>query len=146
MMKTNTTTMTRIRTYSEVIKIPKFEDRFEYLKMQSYVGEQTFGSHRYLNQNFYRSEEWKRIRRDVIVRDNGCDLADPDRPIFGRVLIHHIEPITIDDILARKACVTDLENLICVSYETHNALHYGNLETLPKGFAERKKNDTCPWR
>ena len=123
MMKMNTT-MTRNRTYSEAIKIPKFEDRFEYLKMQNYIGDPTFGGHRYLNQNFYRSEEWKKIRRDVIIRDNGCDLADPDRPIFGRVLIHHIEPITIDDILERKSCVMDLENLICVSYETHNALHY----------------------
>ena len=135
-----------IRTYSQALAIPSFEDRFNYLKLDGFVGDQTFGGHRYLNQDLYRSEEWKQIRREVIIRDNGCDLADPDRPIFGRVLIHHIEPITIDDILDRHSCVFDMENLICISFETHNALHYGNSETLPKMYAERQPNDTCPWR
>lgn len=136
----------KIKTYSEAMRLKTFDDRFDYLKLNSYVGDQTFSGHRYLNQRLYQSDEWRRTRRDVIVRDNGCDLADPDHPIYGKILIHHIEPITIDDILSRNRKVFDLENLICISYETHNALHYGNKETLPKPFAIRTKNDTCPWR
>lgn len=145
-MTTKKRNITRIRTYTLAIGIPSFEDRFEYLKMDGSVGIQTFGGHRYLNQKLYQSEEWRRVRRDVIVRDNGCDLAHPDHPIYGKILIHHLEPITADDILSRRSCVFDMDNLICISYETHNALHYGNSETLPKPYVERTKNDTCPWR
>ena len=137
---------TKIRTYSGVMLLPSFEDRFDYLKLSGGIGEQTFAGHRYLNQRFYQSEEWKRIRRDVIIRDDGCDLADPNRPIRGKILIHHIEPITIDDIRLRHSCVFDMENLICISFNTHNALHYGSKETLPKIYVERRPNDTCPWR
>ena len=139
-------TITTIRKYSDVIQLSTFEERFNFLKVEGFVSDQTFGGHRYLNQKFYTSNEWKRIRRDVIVRDNGCDLAHPDHPIFGRILIHHIEPITIEDIKNRRSCVTDLDNLICISFETHNALHYSNFESLPKDFVPRKRNDMCPWR
>lgn len=137
---------TKIKTYSEVILIPSFEERFEYLKTESFVGDQTFGGRRYLNQRLYQSDAWKRARRNVIIRDNGCDLAHPDHPIYRKLFIHHIEPITIEDILQRKPCIFDEDNLICISYETHNALHYGNSETLAKPYVERRKNDTCPWR
>lgn len=134
------------KRYSKVILIPEFLDRYEYLKIGGTVGRETFAGHRYLNQTLYTSDEWKRTRRDVIIRDDGCDLADPDRPILGMILIHHIEPITIDDILQRRPCVFDLDNLICTSLNTHNAIHYGNASLLPKPFVERYKNDTCPWR
>lgn len=132
--------------YSELIKIQSYEDRFEYLRLRGSVSEITFGRHRYLNQKFYQSDAWKRTRREVILRDNGCDLAHEDYMISGSIYIHHINPITIDDILQERPCVFDLDNLICVSFRTHNALHYGTEELLPKKFIERSKNDTCLWR
>lgn len=135
------------RSYSELIKIEKFEDRFIYLSLVGIVGETTFGGHRYLNQILYQTDKWKKdTRREVILRDNGCDLAHEDYPIQGSIYIHHINPITIDDILEERPCVFDLENLISTSFRTHNGIHYGTEELLPKGFVERKKNDTCPWR
>lgn len=134
------------RTYSELIKISAFEDRFEYLNLSGIVSETTFGGHRYLNQTLYKSDKWKRTRREVILRDNGCDLAHEDYLINGSVLIHHINPITIDDILQERPCVFDLENLICTTLKTHNAIHYGTKELLQKGPIIRKKNDTCLWR
>lgn len=134
------------KTYSEMIKMDSFEKRFEYLKLSGLVGEATFGGHRYLNQMLYQSDKWKSARREVILRDNGCDLAHPDYQINGSVYIHHINPITIDDILQERPCVFDLENLVSVSFRTHNAIHYGNSDLLPKGPVARTKNDTCLWR
>lgn len=129
-----------------MILLPTFEERFRYLKLNGQVASETFGGHRYLNQALYKSAEWKRLRQEVIIRDNACDLADPDRPIVGVIMIHHLEPITIEDILNRRPCVFDLDNVICVSKETHNALHYGVDVLLQNVFVERRENDTCPWR
>lgn len=141
------TMKTIYKTYSELIKIKSFEDRFNYLSLVGIVGETTFGGHRYLNQILYNSYKWKKeTRPEVILRDNGCDLAHEDHPINGSIYIHHINPLTIDDILQERPCVFDLENLICVSFKTHNGLHYGIEEPLSNSFIERKKNDTCPWR
>lgn len=140
------TTKTIYKTYSELIKIKDFEDRFRYLSLVGIIGQSTFGSHRYLNQKFYQSDKWKSTRREVILRDNGCDLAHEDYQILGSIYIHHLNPITIDDILRDRPCVFDLENLICVSFKTHNAIHYGSEDLLPHGLVVRKKNDTCPWK
>lgn len=134
------------KSYSELIRISNFKDRFNYLKLTGVVGDVTFGGHRWLNQTLYKTEMWKSARRKTILRDNGCDLAHEDYTIHGSVYIHHINPITIDDILERRSCVFDLENLVCVSFRTHQAIHYGDEELLPKGLVVRKKNDTCLWR
>lgn len=135
-----------IKTYSELVKLSTFEDRFNYLKLKGVVGELTFNGHRYLNQRLYQCPEWKSIRRKVILRDEGRDLALEGYDIVGRILIHHINPITIDDIVERRQCVFDLENLVSTSFDTHNAIHYGDEELIPKGFVIRTKNDTCLWR
>ena len=135
-----------MKSYSELIRIPSFEERFQYLRINGIVGEETFGCNRYLNQIFYKSEEWKRIRRRVIIRDNGCDLAWEEYEIKGIIIIHHINPITKEDILDRSSKLFDLENLICTSINTHKAIHYGNEEMLPKKIVERTMNDTCPWK
>lgn len=136
-----------IKTYSELISLPTFQERFEYLQLTSTVADTTFGGHRYLNQKLYSFPEWKRIRRQVIIRDGGFDLAHEDYPITGGIYVHHINPITIDDIIERRKNIFDLNNLISASFDTHNAIHYGNIETIKKYFVvERKKNDTCPWR
>lgn len=135
-----------MKSYSELIRIPSFEERFRYLKINGIVGEETFGCDRYLNQIFYKSEEWKRIRRRVIIRDNGCDLAWKEYEIKGIIIIHHINPITKEDILNKSSKLFDLENLICTSVNTHKAIHYGNEEMLPKKIVERTMNDTCPWK
>lgn len=134
------------KTYSDLIKIEKFEDRFDYLSLIGIVGETTFGGHRYLTQMLYQSEKWKSIRREVIFRDNGSDLAHIDYPIIGSIYIHHINPITIDDVLEERPCVFDLNNLICTTFRTHNAIHYGSKDLLPKDPVNRKKGDTCLWR
>lgn len=134
------------KSYSELIKIETFEDRFEYLRLTGLVGETTFGGHRYLNQKLYQTDKWKRTRREVILRDNGCDLAHEDYPINGSIYIHHINPISIDDIMEERPCVFDLNNLISTSFKTHNAIHYGSKDLLPRGLTVRKKNDTCLWR
>lgn len=139
--------MTVYKAYSELIKIPSFEERFEYLSLSGIVGDTTFGGHRYLNQMLYQTAEWKSTRKEVILRDDGCDLAHKDSPIYGSVYIHHINPITMEDILNRSPCVFDLNNLVCTSFKTHNAIHYGSKDLILKRVvAERKKNDTCPWR
>lgn len=139
--------MNQIKTYSKLIQLRTFEDRFNYLNLQGTIGDPTFGGHRKLNQVLYSCPEWKSIRRQVIIRDNGCDLAIEDRPIAGKILIHHINPITIEDIINRHPCVFDLENLISCSMNTHNAIHYGDDEVLKAYmFADRKPGDTCPWR
>lgn len=140
MMKTST------KSYSELIKLKTFDERFDYLKLDGSIGEATFGGHRYLNQILYQTPEWKRTRLDIILRDDGCDLAHRDYIILGPIYIHHINPITVDDILRRRPCIFDLNNLISCSYKTHNALHYGNEKSPYSKPAERSKNDTCPWK
>lgn len=135
-----------IRTYSELITIPTFEERFEYLQLKGSVGKDTFGYDRYLNQVLYRSPEWKRLRNQIIIRDNGCDLACDGYDVYGKVLIHHLNPITVEDVLARSRKVFDPDNLVCVSHSTHNAIHYGDVDLLVTGPIIRTKNDTCPWR
>lgn len=135
-----------MRTYLEAITHDDFESRFNYLKLNGVVAHSTFGYDRYLNQTFYASKEWKKIRNQVIIRDNACDLGIPDRPIKGRVIIHHINPITAEDIEKRNPIIFDLNNLICVSHDTHEALHYSNMSILEKDWTARKENDTCPWK
>ena len=138
--------MKNIKTYSELITIPTFEERFEYLKLDGQVGVETFGFNRYLNQVFYKSDEWLSIRDYVITRDNGCDLGMEGYEIYGRILIHHINPITKDDIIQRSRILLDPENLITTVKRTHDAIHYGDSNLLIKAPIERRKNDTCPWR
>lgn len=138
--------MSTTKSYQELITIPDFKRRFLYLKEKTgTIGDLTFGGRRQLNQTLYRSPEWKRIRREIIIRDNGCDLAHPDYPIGGRVIIHHIEEITAEDILQRSYKIFDPDNLICVSHNTHEAIHFGDEHLLPKEFVERKPGDTCLW-
>lgn len=134
------------RTYSELMSIPTYEERLEYLRLNGKPGEMTFGGSRYLNQRLYHGPEWGRVRRDIILRDNGCDLGDPDRPIAGKILIHHLEPITIEDLRNGATNVFDPENLICVSYDTHNDIHFGFKSLAPPVVYERRENDTVPWR
>lgn len=135
-----------IKTYSELIQLPTFEERFQYLKLSGAVGKETFGFDRYLNQNFYRSAAWKRVRDQVIVRDNGCDLGIDDRIIYGKILIHHMNPINDRDILDLTDILLNQEYLICVSHLTHNAIHYSDESLLPSEPIVRFKNDTCPWK
>lgn len=136
-----------IRTYSELVKLPTFNERFGYLKLTGQVGKDTFGWDRYLNQNFYRSAEWKRTRDLIIVRDNGCDLGIADVPIIGKVIIHHMNPITVDDFLDDNLeYMMNPEYLICVSHSTHNALHYGDEKQLAQDYIPRRPNDTIPWK
>ena len=135
-----------IRTYSELITIPTFEERFKYLKLNGSVGLETFGHDRYLNQILYNSPEWRRFRPEIIVRDNGCDLACEGYEIFGKILIHHINPITAQDILNRNSKVFDPENVITTVHNTHNAIHYGDKNLLITEPIERSRNDTCPWK
>ena len=136
-----------IRTYNELVRLPTFEERYEYLKLTSLVGDSTFGYERYLNQAFYRSPEWKRVRRQVILRDKGCDLGIEGRDIIDRIEIHHITPITIEDIETASQILLDPDNLICCSPNTHKAIHYGESNLItPSEPTVRKPNDTCPWR
>lgn len=136
----------QLRTYSKLVLLPTFEERFEYLKLNGAVGIDTFGFDRYLNQTFYKSVEWKRIRNKVIIRDNGCDLGIDGYEIYGRILIHHMNPITQDDIINRTDLLLNPEYLISVSLDTHNGIHYGDINQLLKGPIVRKPNDTCPWK
>lgn len=138
--------MTNIKTYSELITIPTFEERFKYLRLDGSVGEQTFGFDRYINQVFYQSYEWKKVRDAVIIRDNGCDLGIEGHDIRGKILIHHMNPITVRDIETCSDFLLNPEYLISTMHLTHNAIHYGDESLLPKGPIERKKYDTCPWR
>ena len=136
-----------IRSYSELIKLPTFEERFEYLRLSAIVGDPTFGYERFLNQVFYRSPEWKRIRNEVIRRDDGCDLAIEDRPIADRIEIHHIVPITSDDLENNGDLLYDLNNLVCTSPNTHKAIHYGDMSLITRSEPiVRRPNDTCPWK
>lgn len=136
----------KIKTYSELILLPTFEERFEYLRLDGRVGEDTFGFDRYLNQLFYRSYEWRKIRDYVIVRDNGCDLGVEGYDIYGKILIHHMNPITARDIADRTELLLNPEYLICVTHDTHNAIHYGDENLIIKAPIERRPNDTCPWK
>lgn len=138
--------MTSIRTYSELILLPTYEERFRYLRLDGEVGKDTFGFDRYLNQIFYKSSEWKSIRDWVIIRDNGCDLGVDGREIYGRILIHHMNPITKEDVLNRTDLLLNPEYLICTSKLTHDAIHYGDEDLLIKDPVIRRPNDTCPWR
>lgn len=137
----------KIRTYSELILLPTFEERFKYLKLDGIVGEQTFGFDRYLNQMFYqRDRDWLAIRDHVIIRDNGCDLGIEGREIRSKIIVHHMNPVMEEDILRRSKYLLDPEYLICVLPSTHNAIHYGDENSLIKDPIIRKPNDTCPWR
>lgn len=138
-------TMTTIRTYEDLLKINSFEDRFEYLKLSAKIGDETFGFDRWLNQYFYHNIEWKRIRDRVIVRDMGCDLAHQDYPIKGKVIVHHMNPINLTDIEERSDILLNPDYLICVSHNTHNAIHYGDQNLLPKKPIERRPGDTKLW-
>lgn len=138
--------MSIIRTYSELITLPTFEERYRYLRLGGRVGEDTFGFDRYLNQIFYTSNEWRDVRDYVIIRDGGCDLGIPDREIFGKILVHHMNPIRQEDILRRSKFLLDPEYLICTIKNTHDAIHYGDESLLILAPTERSKNDTCPWR
>ena len=135
-----------IRTYSELIKLKTFKDRFEYLKLDGIVGEETFGFDRYMNQIFYKSKEWASIRRDVIIRDNGCDLGVEGYEIHGKILIHHMNPINLSDIVHKTDELLNPDYLITTVLSTHNAIHYGDASLLPALPIERRANDTCPWK
>lgn len=137
---------TIIRTYSELSLLPTFEERYRYLRLTGQVGQETFGFDRYLNQVFYRSQRWKKIRDYVIIRDNGCDLGVEGYEIHGRIIIHHMNPITIEDIERESSYLLDPEFLICTVHNTHNAIHYGDERLLITAPIERTINDTCPWR
>ena len=135
-----------IKRYSELILLPTFEERYKYLQLNGVIGDETFGFDRYINQMFYRSQEWKLVRDYVIVRDNGCDLGIEGHEIRGKILIHHMNPIGIKDIQQVNKILLDPEYLITTMLSTHNAIHYGDESLLVKDPIERSKNDTCPWK
>jgi len=137
----------KIRTYSELCKLDSFIERYRYLKLDGIIGEDTFGFDRWLNQTFYKSPEYRKVRREVILRDNGCDLGIQQYEIPGRVIIHHMNPITKTDILNRSDIALDPEYMICVSHDTHNAIHYGDESRLPiSHIVVRRPNDQIPWK
>lgn len=138
-----------IRTYDELIQLKTFDERFDYLYLAGKVGNTTFGRDRYLNQILYSQGWWKSLRRDIILRDEACNLAHPDYPISNSdiIVVHHMNPITVDDILNKTDVVTNPKFLVCVTSKTHKALHYGTIDTKTVlSFKERKPNDTCPWK
>lgn len=135
-----------LRTYSELSRLRTFRERFEYLRLDGIVGVETFGFDRYLNQVFYNSDEWKAVRKTVIIRDNGCDLGMDGYDIHGKIIVHHMNPFSIDDILYRKEELLDPEFLISTVLNTHNAIHYGDESLLPLAPIVRRRNDMCPWR
>jgi len=136
----------RIRTYSELKRLKTFEERYRYLKLTGIVGTSTFGFDRYLNQIMYRSKRWLRLRDDIILRDQACDLGIEDYDLYDRIIIHHMNPITIEDIELENDDIFDSKFLICTSLNTHNAIHFGDESLLPQLPIVRRKNDTCPWR
>ena len=136
----------KIRTYSELLKLPTWNERFKYLKLEAQIGNETFGQNRFLNQDFYRSPEWRRLRDYIILRDNGCDLGVEGMDIHGPIYIHHMNPITDSDIIHQSDYLIDPEYLISVSFQTHNGIHYGAIDLVEDTYVERKPNDTCPWR
>ena len=138
--------MMSIRTYSELITLPTFEERFKYLQLNGQVGESTFGFDRYMNQVFYRSQKWKSIRDFVIIRDCGCDLGIEGYDIHGKIIIHHMNPLSMRDIETESDFLLNPDFLICTTHNTHNAIHYGDENLLVTAPIERTKNDTCPWK
>ena len=134
------------RSYSAMRRLGTFEERFDYLKLEGRVGEETFGYDRYINQMLYKSSRWLRLKDKIIIRDNGCDLGIEGREIHGPVTIHHINPITVEDILNENPMVFDPDNLVCVSLMTHNAIHYSDDSILIKDPIARSEYDTCPWK
>lgn len=138
--------MTSIRTYSELITLQTFKERFEYLRLDGIVGKDTFGFDRYMNQIFYKSKEWQSLRNQIIIRDNGCDLGLEGYEIQGKILIHHMNPITPEDIIKRSDYLLNPDFLISTMLSTHNAIHYGDESLIAREPIERSKNDTCPWR
>ena len=135
-----------IKSYSELLTLKTFNERYRYLRLGGTVGSDTFGFDRYLNQMFYRSLDWKRIRDEVIIRDNGCDLGIVGYEIYGKIIIHHMNPISMQDIKAGSDVLLDPEYLITTTQNTHNAIHYGDISLLSQEPIRRSKNDTCPWR
>ena len=135
-----------IKTYSELVTIPTFEERFKYLKLDGNVGIETFGFDRIFNQRFYTSSEWRKVRDKIIVRDNGCDLGAIGHEIFGEIIVHHMNPISLDDLDKHSDMLLNPEYLITTMHSTHNAIHYGDEKLLIKAPIERSKNDTCPWK
>lgn len=135
-----------IRTYTELIKIPTFEERFNYLKLNGRVAQETFGFDRWLNQVFYRSPQWRQLRNQIIIRDNGCDLGIEGRNIVDKIYVHHMNPLLKNDIVDKTEYLTNPEYLICVSHMTHEAIHYGDANLLVKDFVERRPGDTIPWQ
>lgn len=133
------------KTYSQMSMLPTFDERFDYLKLHGVVGESIFGFHRYVNQNFYTSKEWRLARSTVIIRDDGCDLGIEGRPIYDRVYIHHINPVTLEQLEDDDPVLYDPNNLVCVSYTTHLAIHYGDKSLLVPDFFERRPGDTKLW-
>jgi hypothetical protein len=142
---TRANSMTKVRSYTELINFLYFEERFEYLKLEGEVGRSTFGFDRYINQKFYRSYEWKRVRQWVILRDNGCDLGVPGYEINGGLLIHHMNPMVADDIIHGEEWILDPEYLITTTQNTHNAIHFGDARLLPSVVIERTPNDQKLW-
>lgn len=139
--------MKKSKYYTELMTLPDYVDRYEYLKLGGSVGELTFNGHRHYNQKFYSSDpQWLETKKRVILRDDGCDMGHIDHPIHGRIIIHHINPITIEQLINRDPIIFDLDNLICVSHDTHNAIHYGDSSLLHLPPVERMAFDTCPWR
>lgn len=136
----------KMLSYREMLQFETFEDRFEYLSQCSKVGESTFGYDRFMNQDFYRSTMWKKIRNKIIVRDSGCDLGIPGMEIQGKIYIHHINPINLDDLVRSSSLLLDEDNLVCVSFDTHQAIHFSDKSLLPQMPVARTPNDTCPWR
>ena len=134
------------RTYTELIRLPTFEERYNYLRLKGSVGRETFGLDRYLNQVFYRSKRWKSVRDYVIARDNGCDLAMDGHEIHDKIIIHHMNPITIEDIENETDFLLNPEYLVCTIHNTHNAIHYGDESLLIRAPIERTRFDTCPWK
>lgn len=136
----------KILTYEELSRLKSFEERFEYLRLDGIVGRDTFGFDRIFNQRFYNSPEWRRTRDFVIIRDNGCDLGVEGYDIFGKIVIHHMNPISMEDLTERSRFLLDPDFLICVSHDTHNAIHFSDKRFIANTLVERSKNDTCPWR
>lgn len=137
----------KLRSYTELSKLKTFEERLQYASLKGTVGEETFGSNRWINQRFYTSSEWRRVRNKVIVRDMGCDLGVLGHEIHGKIIVHHMNPITVDDIIYKTKYLLDPEFLVCVSFDTHELLTFSDTaHNLPHATTERKPNDTCPWR
>lgn len=137
---------TMIKTYSELIRFKTLEERYRYLRIGGRVGEETFGFDRWMNQIFYKDPRWRDIRDEVITRDNGCDLGLEGYDIHGKIFVHHMNPVTKDDILYNFDSLLNPEFLISTSKRTHDAIHYGNEDLLPQSPIVRTRNDTCPWK